>query len=450
MIGKIYDKLPKAVSLGINGARRVRQTAVALGRTGLERALWDRSATPDVLRKLFERLGATYIKLGQFVASSPSLFPEAYVTAFQQCMDRTEPVPFHRMVKILNQDLGADCLGEIFADIDPVPLASASIAQVYAATLTTGEKVVIKIQRPGVADILVTDLNFLYYSAVTLETVLPRFKHASLSGMLSEIRKTVLEECDFIREAENIAVFAKYLEDTGNTTVMVPRVYPEASTRRVLTMERLFGIPLTDRKQLLATTSRPGDVLGPAFETWMSSVMGCALFHADLHAGNLLIMADGRVGFIDFGIVGRISEKTRNGVKKLVPAMITLDFVSLAEAMTAIGMTREKVDTARLAHDLKVLYDAGESGDVLADVVNGYAPAMVTDPDRFMLEMVRVAETHGIRFPREFTLLLKQFLYFDGYRDLLFDMGDWMDDMMPMDIPSGMPRFSLPNDNYNL
>lgn len=441
MFGNIYDKFPKAVSLGINGARRVRQTAFALGRTGLERVLGDRSAPPDALRKLFERLGATYIKLGQFVASSPSLFPQSYVTAFQQCLDRTEPVPFYRMAKILKQDLGPRYMGDIFADIDPVPLASASIAQVYAATLATGEEVVIKIQRPGVEDILVTDLNFLYYSAVTIETVFPRFKHASLSGMLSEIRNTVLEECDFIREAENIAVFAKYLEATGNTAVVVPRVYPEASTGRVLTMERLFGIPLTDRKQLLEAAEHPGEVLGPAFETWLSSIMGCDLFHADLHAGNLLILSDGRVGFIDFGIVGRISENTRNGVKKLVPAMMTLDFISLAEAMTAIGMTREKVDTARLAKDLQTLYAAGESPDEAA-----YAPAMVADPDQFLLEMVRVAETHGIRFPREFTLLLKQFLYFDGYRDLLFDMGDWMDDMMPLDMPPGILRFSLPGD----
>ncbi len=443
MLGKIYDKLPKAVSLGINGARRVRQTAFALGRTGFERVLGDRSAPPDALRKLFERLGATYIKLGQFVASSPSLFPQSYVTAFQQCLDRTEPVPFYRMAKILKQDLGPRYMGEIFEDIDPVPLASASIAQVYAATLTTGEEVVIKIQRPGVEDILVTDLNFLYYSAVMLETVLPRFKHASLAGMLSEIRKTVLEECDFIREAENIAIFAKYLEATGNMAVVVPKVYTEASSGRVLTMERLFGIPLTDRKQLMATTDQPGEVLGPAFETWLSSIMGCDLFHADLHAGNLLILADGRVGFIDFGIVGRISEKTRNGVKKLVPAMMTLDFTSLAEAMTAIGMTREKVDTARLARDLQTLYDAGESAD---EAAYAYAPAMVADPDRFLIEMVRVAETHGIRFPREFTLLLKQFLYFDGYRDLLFDMGDWMDDMVPLDMPPGILRFPLPGD----
>lgn len=443
MIGKIYDKFPKAVSFGINGTRRVRQTAFALGRTGLERALGDRSAPPDALRKLFERLGATYIKLGQFIASSPSLFPQSYVTAFQQCLDRTEPVPFYRMAKILKQDLGPRYMEDIFADIDPVPLASASIAQVYAATLVTGEEVVIKIQRPGVEDILVTDLNFLYYSAVMLETFFPRFKHASLSGMLSEIRNTVLEECDFIREAENIVVFAKYLEATGNTDVVVPKVYPEASTGRVLTMERLFGIPLTDRKQLLDSTDNPGQVLGPAFETWLSSIMGCDLFHADLHAGNLLILADGRVGFIDFGIVGRISKKTRNGVKKLVPAMMTLDFISLAEAMTAIGMTREKVDTARLAKDLQTLYAAGESAD---EAAYAYAPAMVADPDRFLLEMVRVAETHGIRFPREFTLLLKQFLYFDGYRDLLFDMGDWMDDMMPPDMPPGILRFPLPDD----
>jgi aarF domain-containing kinase len=429
MIGQISANLPKAVSLGINGARRVRQTVFALGRTGLEGILTDRSAAPDVLRKLFERLGATYIKLGQFVASSPSLFPEAYVAAFQQCLDRTEPVPFHRMLKILKQDLGAGCIGQVFADIEPVPLASASIAQVYAATLTTGENVVIKIQRPGVEDILVTDLNFLYYSALLLETILPRFKHASFPGMLSEIRQTMLEECDFIREAENIAVFARYLEDTNNTAVVVPRVYLEASTRRVLTMERIFGIPLTDRKQLLATTRQPGDILGPAFETWLSSVMGCELFHADLHAGNLLIMEDGRAGFIDFGIVGRISEKTRNGVKKLAPAMMTLDFVGLAEAMTAIGMTREKVDTARLARDLKALYDAGEIAEIPTDAGYVHAPAMAADSDQFLFDMVRLAETHGIRFPREFTLLLKQFLYFDGYRDLLFDINDWMEDL---------------------
>ncbi|MEZ4551431.1 MAG: AarF/UbiB family protein [Desulfobacterales bacterium] len=123
---------------------------------------------------------------------------------------------------------------------------------------------------------------------------------------------------------------------------MTPKVFSRASTRRVLTMERLYGIPLTDREQFLKSTDKPQTVLGAAFETWLASVAGCELFHADLHAGNLLILGDGRVGFIDFGIVGRISEKTKNGVMSLIQAMMVKDYPTIARSMLAIGMTRKK------------------------------------------------------------------------------------------------------------
>ena len=417
----VYKEIPAAAMFGYNSLHRVRQTGFALGKTGLDWILGDRPAPPVLMRRAFERMGATYIKIGQLIASSPSLFPEIYVREFQRCLDQTIPVPFKHMEKILKKELGPGYMKDIFAKINPVPLASASIAQVYAARLVTGEDVVIKIQRPGVKDILVTDLNFLFIAANILERIMPAFKHASLVGMLSEIRKTVLEECDFIKEAENIEIFSKFLENTKNKKVVTPRVYYRATSPRVLTMERLHGIPLTDREQFLKSTDQPQKILGAAFETWLKSISGCELFHADLHAGNIMILDDGRVGFIDFGIVGRISKKTQDGVNSLIKSMMMYDYKSMAESMLIIGMTRNKVDTDQLAKDLEAFYLAGES--LITDPFSDSLPDL-SEPEQSLMEIVRIAEVHGIRFPREFTLLLKQFLYFDSYGEMLFDLSD--------------------------
>jgi aarF domain-containing kinase len=430
----IYKELPLAVLFGFKSMNRICQTATALGKTGFEWVFDGQPSSPVLLRKTFERLGATYIKLGQLVASSPSLFPEEYVREFHSCLDQTAPVPFNQMHKVLKNELGVGYMGEIFEDINPVPLASASIAQVYAAKLISGEDVVIKIQRPGVKNILSTDLNFLYYSAVILERLVPRLQHVSLAGILSEIRRTVFEECDFFKEAENIKIFAEFLATSGNTRVVTPCLYPHASSKRVLTMERLHGIPLTNREQFLKSTDHPQRIIGAAFETWMASIAGCELFHADLHAGNLMILEDGRVGFIDFGIVGRISKKTQEGVMSLIQGMMMRNYMAIAESMLVIGMTRNKVDTVLLAKDLEDFYDTSESlaeENFSAYAADSASMANLDEPEQILLEMVRIAETHGIRFPREFTLLLKQFLYFDSYGDLIFDMDMMMDGMMP-------------------
>src|SRR5690606_30361695 len=165
--------MKEALVSGIKGALRIGQTAAVLSRIGLGYALGERPPTPRLLRQTFEELGATYIKLGQFIASSPTFFPQEYVEEFQYCLDKTKPLPFTLMKQILNEELQRP-LHEIYSEIDPVPLASASIAQVHAARLVSGEDVVIKIQKPGVANVLLTDLNFLYVAAKVVEFLAPK------------------------------------------------------------------------------------------------------------------------------------------------------------------------------------------------------------------------------------------------------------------------------------
>lgn len=419
------------LAAGLKGALRIAQTTRVLAQTGIDWLRGDRPPTPKLLRQTFERLGTTYIKLGQFIASSPSIFPDSYVEEFQLCLDRTTPVPFHVMKRVMEKELGKS-LETIFAEIDPVPLASASIAQVYAAKLVTGEDVVVKVQKPGVEDILLTDLNFLYVGAKVLEYFVPNLSMASLSAIVDEIQKGMLAECDFYQEAGNIEAFQKFLAETGNNQVVAPKVYKQASTMRVLTMERFYGVPFTDLDSIQHIVDDPEAILITAMNTWFASLMFCDSFHADVHAGNLLVLRDGRVGFIDFGIVGRIRPQTWESMSKFIWAIGQENYAEMAEAMVGIGMTDHEVNVERLTRDIENLY--ASMNNVMPDV-DIHNPDFVSinehEVNKVMMELVGVGKRHGIHFPREFALLLKQLLYFDRYvRLLAIDSNIYMDERL--------------------
>jgi len=414
----------------VKGAFRMGQTASVLSRTGMRWLRGERQPAPRLLREVFEELGATYIKLGQFIASSPTFFPPEYVEEFQGCLDQTRPLPFATMKRILREELKRP-LDEIYADIDPMPLASASIAQVHSARLRSGEDVVIKIQKPGVENILLTDLNFLYLCARGLETIAPKLSWTSLSGIVEEIQQTMMEECDFIKEANNLNTFRQFLLETHNDGATVPRVYEHCSTRRVLTMERFYGVPLTDLDSIRQVTDDPERTLITAMNTWFASLTQCEFFHADVHAGNLMVLRDGRVGFIDFGIVGRISPGTWEAVSDFISAVMVGNFEGMADAMVRIGVTRSQVNVDELAGDLRSLYQQ------LDRMVPDYAPYSAEQTEdqvnNVLMDMVKIAEGHGLHFPREFALLLKQFLYFDRYVHILApEMDVFMDERLNM------------------
>ena len=382
------------------------------------------AANARELREIFEQLGATYIKLGQFIASAPGIFPDAYVTEMQALLDRTTPVDFADLEKTLKTELGDD-YRKHFRSIEELPLASASIAQVHAAVLKDGQSVVLKIQRPNIEAKMDADLGLMSFAAKLLEILLPDTKRAGVTDVIHELGKSMADETDFIQEAKNIQEFEQFLINSDETDVVVPQVVKRLSTKRVLTMSRLYGSPLTDLNVVRKYTKNPQAVLEKALATWFQSLATAGFFHADVHAGNLMILEDGRIGFLDFGIVGRFSPKVFESLWLLIQGVSEKNYRLIAKSLIGLDATGgggEKVEEDKFANELKAVFDkvnsfgkTVEKAVARGDEINIDA----ADLNSMVLQIVSVARNNGLKIPREFALLIKQFLYFDRYAQIL-------------------------------
>jgi len=442
-ISLLQDVVQAAVDAGPRaGPRRTFQAYLAFSETLREflprpgRRMQTFSA-PKALRTLFEKLGATYIKLGQFIASSPTIFPKDYVLEFQKCLDKTDPLEWNVIKRVIEGELGP--ISKNFAFVDTKPLASASIAQVHSAKLKTGESVVIKVQKPGIDTSLKADLGFIYVASRVLEFLQPDWERTSLSAITGDIRSSMLEELDFEKEARNTEEFRRFLaENQLLNEATAPKVYREFTTKKVFTMERLNGISMLDEETISKVTKNPEmgqQSIITALNIWTTSVMKMPWFHADVHAGNLLLLDDGRVGFIDFGIVGRVSDKTFQAVNELSTALALGDFKGMAEALCNMGATDEEVDTEKFGRDIETVMRrmATVQPDIMvSEMSDGTVAGSInfdeSEITNLLLEIVDITEDNGLKLPREFGLLVKQSLYFDRYIKILAPDLDVMSD----------------------
>jgi aarF domain-containing kinase len=327
---------------------------------------------------------------------------------------------------VIESELGP--ISRSFSYVDPKPLASASIAQVHRGTLRTGEQVVIKVQKPRIDESLKADLSFIFVASRILEFLQPDWERTSLSAIAGDIRSSMLQELDFKLEANNVEDFREFLlEQKLNTVATAPRIYREFTRTRVLTMEYLDGVSLLNKEAIATITSNdPESIIVNALNVWTSSVQNMPFFHADVHAGNLLVLRDGRVGFIDFGIVGRVSPKTFQAVNELSVALALSDYRGMAQALCNMGATDEEVDIVKFGSDIEMLLNdlSMVQPDVtIAAMADGSVAGSVSVSEQevtnVVLAIVKVTEDNRLKLPREFGLLVKQSLYFDRYLKIL-------------------------------
>lgn len=406
-----FSFVKKTLTQGAKAAARLHKTASVAGLSALRVAQGDK-LDAQLVKEAFEQLGVTYIKLGQFIASTPSIFPREYVLAFQDCLDQTTPVPFSHIEQVLTQELAqaqGKRLDEIFSHIDEKPIASASIAQVHKAVRRDGRVVALKVQKPFVGTVMQTDLGVLHTAFWVLERAVPSLKAANLAPIVDEMRTRMLAETDFLAEKSHIEAFLAFLKQIGNHKVTAPTVHDDLSTKRVLTMDLLMGKSLIDNDILQGKSNeQTRAMMSDVLDTWFLSLMMTGEFHADLHAGNLMLLDDGRIAFLDFGLMGKIAPSSLQACFALVQSLQISDYHGMARAMIDIGMThdRERMDIERLAQDLQ---------KVLGQI-NPEKSANANDSlNALMLEMVEIGKRHGIHFPRDFALLVKQLLYFDRF-----------------------------------
>jgi len=357
----------------------------------------DEDSVPVRLRRAFEELGPTFIKLGQLLSGRPDLVTARFADEFKKLRDEVPPFPFEQAKEMIEGDLGCT-LDERFMEFDPVPIAAASIAQVHKAVLITGERVVVKVRRPDIKKHLEQDISILRYVAEMLEKHYPETRIFGPSAIVEEFARTIRRELDFTIEADNAQRFKENFE--GSDTLFIPAIYEELTKQRVLTMERISGIKISEVEEIEEAGYERSTLANNWAEAFFKQVLEDGFFHADPHSGNMFVLDDGRVGLVDFGIVGRLSEEDKEVIADTFLALVNKDFDGLVQQYIAMGFVTDDVDIDKFRHDFK--HDLVE----LIEPLYGKTISQISLGD-YIDRVTRLAIRHRLKFPSDLILMNK-------------------------------------------
>ncbi len=357
-------------------------------------------STEARVRLALTDLGTAFIKLGQMMSTRGDVVGPALAAELSELQSNVPPDPENAARLTIEEDLGAPVSG-LFAAFEEAPLGSASVAEVHAATLKDGSHVVIKVLRKGIVEKVMTDLEIVQGLAELMENHSPTLRPYQPVAIVRQFRRTLLRELDFTYERRNLEEFASNFAD--DPTVHIPAVYRELSSKRVVTMERLFGISGTDQAALEASGQDLKEFAQRGANMYLEMVFRDALYHADPHPGNLMLLPDGVVGVLDCGMVGRIDEELREDVESLLFAIVEHDSAQVTEMVLRLGAVPPDCPRDRLRLDLD---------DFLSDYV-GHSLQDI-DVGQALSSLVEIIRRHHILLPPPLAMLLKTIILLEG------------------------------------
>ena len=363
----------------------------------------EQTSLPVRVRLVLQDLGPSFVKLGQIASTRPDVLPAELVEELRKLQDSVPPVPFPEIKNEVERALGTE-LDQVYEWFDTEPLAAASIAQVHRARLRTPEgsrDVVVKVQRPGAAETMASDLDILHALAALAERAIPESRIYSPVGLVHQLDRAVTDELDFALEAENALRFARNF--SGQPTVKFPEVYPHASTKRVITLEHLRGVKLD---QALAAGHSGKRIARIALDVILKQIFEDGFFHADPHPGNVFVLDTPeapRLALVDLGMVGRLSPRMRDLTADIMVCAIRHDYDGIADAMLAIATTTKKIDMDAFRSEVALLADK-YLGKPLKDI----------QVSTLIRDLVHAATKYGLEIPSEFTLMAKSMMTVEG------------------------------------
>lgn len=366
-------------------------------------------SVPERLRLAFEELGPTFVKLGQVLSTRVDILSElvgqeealAWSTEFQKLQRHAQPFDFSEVRTTIEQEFGVP-LEEVFLTYEERPFAAASIAQVHAATLETGEPVVVKVQRPRVAALIQTDLNLLMELAEQLEHRDPEMQLLKPTELVREFSRSIRKEIDFTIEAANTDAF--HQKFAASPKVKVPKVHWEFTSRRVLTLERIDGVPINAITELAEMGVDRGKLADTLVEIFYAQVLKDGFFHADPHPGNIFVLADGRIGLVDFGMVGRISNDMLRQICNWLSAVLTQDVDAVVRSYIRMGILGDGTDIAALKLEMSDFLQRHFNmpanrlrlGEVIHEVFNASLRHQIHVPPAFLMLGKTVATVESV------------------------------------------------------
>ena len=357
-------------------------------------------STAEHVRLALEELGTTAIKLGQILSTRPDLVPAEYVREFERLRDHVPAVPTEAIIATIERELCCDAQ-ELFREFDSVPLAAASIGQVHAARLADGTRVVVKVRKPGVSETVAVDLAILadLGRRATRQELMP--ENYDVDALIADFSWTLRSELDYVREGRNADHMREVLSD--DPRVVIPRVFWQFTTTSVLVMERIDGTRIGDVAALDQGGVNRAEVARTTAETLMAQVFGSGFFHADPHPGNFLVLDDGRVAILDFGMVGRLDEELRHAFWQLLIATIRQDPAAVTDGLEALGVLRSPAARDAVRRDMHHLLE------------RYYGLAIDQfDISQYIEDLLSIVRRHGLQLPAELALVLKTVVMSEG------------------------------------